>query len=202
MEWDDFVESSSENVVDIVEEEGYSSTLQIGTDTLDTAADVNEGEAFSNDLHDITESDNDNYITNADTNYDDLPMTAKVATWANKFNISHAAINSLLKILKPSFSDLPTDATTLLQSPRSYAVKTFSSGQYFHFGIAHGLEPMLSRLNLSTIQEVLLQFNVDGLPLCRSSNSQCWPIVCLIRKSPSKDPFVVGLFWAISLQLV
>ena len=39
----------------------------------------------------------------------------------------------------------------------------------------------------------MLEFNVDGLPLFKSSSTELWPILCYVRHS-QLDPFVVGLY--------
>jgi len=38
-----------------------------------------------------------------------------------------------------------------------------------------------------------LQFNVDGLPLFKSSATEFWPILCLVQNSDT-HPFVVRLY--------
>ena len=43
-------------------------------------------------------------------------------------------------------------------------------------------------------QCILLQTNIDGLPLFKSSNLQFWPILGMVDNMPSKSPFIVGLF--------
>lgn len=39
-----------------------------------------------------------------------------------------------------------------------------------------------------------LQFNIDGIPLFKSSNVTLWSILCLVKDIDLKDPFVVGMF--------
>ena len=64
-------------------------------------------------------------------------------------------------------------------------------GQYYHFGIESGLE-WLSRNGV--LPNVLkLQFNLDGLPLFKSSATEFWPILCLVQNSDT-HPFVVRLY--------
>jgi len=64
-------------------------------------------------------------------------------------------------------------------------------GKNFHFGIAAGI----SSLDLSQFEsnELKLQFNIDGLPLFKSSSVEFWPILCL-AKNTLTAPFVVGLY--------
>lgn len=72
-------------------------------------------------------------------------------------------------------------------------------GEYYHFGLAKGL---LSRLKCLTLPADLytlkLQFNIDGLPLFKSSKVQFWPILALVNCDYTRSPFIVGLFCGIS----
>ncbi|GBL89107.1 hypothetical protein AVEN_33836-1, partial [Araneus ventricosus] len=45
--------------------------------------------------------------------------------------------------------------------------------------------------DLSTIK---LSFNIDGLPLFKSSSQQAWPILCLVNNIQNSKPFVIGIF--------
>ncbi len=72
-------------------------------------------------------------------------------------------------------------------------------GEYYHFGLAKGLLSRLKCLTLPTdLHTLKLQFNIDGLPLFRSSKVQFWPILALVNCDYSKSPFIVGLFCGIS----
>jgi len=117
----------------------------------------------------------------------------KAAEWALKHNLTHVALRELFEIVRCCFHvELPIDPRTLLQTPRNYNVKDISGdGKYFHFGIASGIE----LLDLSHIESnhLKLQFNIDGLPLFKSSSTEFWPILCLVRDSGTQ-PFVVGLY--------
>ena len=40
--------------------------------------------------------------------------------------------------------------------------------------------------------------NIDGLPLCRSSSAQFWPILGWMTNLTVKEPFVIGLIYGSS----
>ncbi|KAG0438813.1 hypothetical protein HPB47_016858 [Ixodes persulcatus] len=44
-------------------------------------------------------------------------------------------------------------------------------------------------------EHLILNFNVDGLPLGKSSRNQFWPILCEVRNVQNVAPFLVGLFY-------
>jgi len=123
---------------------------------------------------------------------DSTPIATKIAEWKVKHNISQSALQDLLSILRPSHPELPRDARTLMQTPRSYHIKELSGdGKYVHFGIVSGIES----LNLSNIvsHHLKLQFNIDGLPLYKSSSVEFWPILCSVRDTGT-EPFIVGVY--------
>ncbi|CAN7950881.1 unnamed protein product, partial [Ixodes pacificus] len=43
-------------------------------------------------------------------------------------------------------------------------------------------------------RDLVLSFNIDGLPLSKSSNLQLWPVQCLIVNFGDQVPFLVGAF--------
>lgn len=50
-------------------------------------------------------------------------LISQLSEWAINYNITHVAINELLKILKSSHPELPSDARTLMHTPRSIILK-------------------------------------------------------------------------------
>ena len=129
-------------------------------------------------------------------------MCVKLAEWAVSHNVTHSALGSLLGILKQHHVNLPADPRTLLKTPQAYNIKQIVGvqgqvGQYCHFGIASGINNLLSLntvgLDAFSNNKLELQFNFDGLPLFKSSCLEFWPILCLIRQFKS-NPFVVGIY--------
>ena len=66
-------------------------------------------------------------------------------------------------------------------------------GEYYHFGLATGVMSRLKSLTLLA-NTVWMQFNVDGLPLFKSSRLQFWPILATVNVDHTRSPFLVGLF--------
>jgi len=106
-------------------------------------------------------------------------------------NITNAAVNKLLAILKPIIPSLPLDARTLKGTPRNVEKSNIAEGQYVHYGIKDSLTDFFLRNNYNS--EVLqLNFNVDGLPVVKSSGVQLWPV--LMNISNTDAVLLVGVF--------
>lgn len=128
---------------------------------------------------------------------------ALLAQWALEHNIAHRSLTPLLGILRTHgcFQSLPKDARTLLKTPRNTAdvagVSELPPGLYCHYGLRRGLERVLACLD-GCPQLVSLNFNIDGIPLSKSSRQQLWPIQCLVLSCGSvlsERPFIVGAFF-------
>lgn len=117
-------------------------------------------------------------------------LREKLAQWTVKHNITNVAINELLFILKNDIPDLPRDGRTLKETPRQVVKKVISGGVYIHYGIENGLKSKLSK-NMN-ITNIILNFNIDGLPVSKSSGLQVWPILGSI--ADTKHVFVCGIF--------
>lgn len=46
-----------------------------------------------------------------------------------------------------------------------------------------------------------LKMNIDGIPLSKSSNVECWPILFEVKELPKLKPFVVGVYCGTSKKL-
>ncbi|XP_035712542.1 uncharacterized protein LOC110856045 isoform X2 [Folsomia candida] len=99
--------------------------------------------------------------------------------WCIVNKISLSAVSELLKILKvhTCFSSLPNDARTLLKTPRKAKIFNVDPGQYCHFGIKDQLSQLIESHRVSIGNKITLQFNIDGIPISKSSGKQFWPIL-------------------------
>lgn len=119
--------------------------------------------------------------------------------WACEHNVTHTSLTSLLKILNQHacFSDLPSDARTLLRTPRLAQVDVVGGGStYSYFGIAVCVKGLLAKVSdlSSQSKSISLLFYVDGLQLCKSSNSQLWPILAKTQDIPGSGVFLVACY--------
>jgi len=129
---------------------------------------------------------------------ENLNLRLILAQWALRHNITHVAVNDLLKNLKkfPLFSELPSDARTLLKTNTTAIVKNIGGGVYHYFGIKREVEFLVdSGLNLPS--ELLLVAGIDGLPITSNPPSQLWPILGYFSNINSVRPtvFIIGVFY-------
>ncbi|KAB0790109.1 hypothetical protein PPYR_15576, partial [Photinus pyralis] len=131
--------------------------------------------------------------TNPNENDDNLAI--KLRSWATVGKVPHSSVTSLLGILHPLHPQLPLCSKTLLKTPVTLNTLPLDTGEYYHFGLTKTLHNLIldgARFDNNTI---LLSFNIDGLPLYRSTNTQIWPILCLTKSSSSIiSPFPIGIF--------
>lgn len=95
----------------------------------------------------------------------------ELRAWACKYNVTGLAFTALLRILTEQNIQLPSDARSILHTPRSSIVRKCGNGDYFHYGLRRALiEQLQSGINVE--YNIYLNLNIDGLPLTKSSNSQ------------------------------
>lgn len=121
----------------------------------------------------------------------------EIGKWALKFRISHSALNHLLNLLRNAgHKNLPKDARTLLNTPRKVSIVSFEHGKYWHNGLRSSLNNILT--NTNEIKDIALSFNIDGIPIGKSSKDQFWPILGQIDNMREVKPFVVGIYAGIT----
>lgn len=117
--------------------------------------------------------------------------------WTFRYNIQRNAISELVKFLRQNgHPNLPADSRTLFRTPTTRTVVQINPGTYCHIGIKRGLECFLEKQDESKIPSVLeLDFNIDGLPLHRSSKSGFWLILGrIVTSNLNQNIFVIGVY--------
>lgn len=99
----------------------------------------------------------------------------------------------LLFLKNNGFPDLPSDSRTLLETPKSRIVLDVPPGKYIHIGLKNGLDNILSNSNKDN-SELYLDFNIDGLPITKSTNNRFWLILCRVYNIPESGVFAVGVY--------
>ena len=186
-EWDDIDRNSWEWDNDEIETSIFSDS------------DIDDGNS-SIDLH-WESSDDSVLIFEVDASHNDPALTFReqLANWAVLPGVHHVHVNKLLSILKshPCHSSLPSDVRTLLKTPRKVQLTKVHPGEYYHFGVLSGLLNVLSLTSLPPVSfSVEMMIDIDGLPICKSTNRQLWVILGVVRNFPQlqKFPIVIGIY--------
>lgn len=99
--------------------------------------------------------------------------------WATEHRISKRALNGLLPILRDNgMSSLPKNYRTLQETPVRIEIAHAGGGQLWHNGLQNCMKNIFS--SLSRDLTVHLKFNIDGLPVYKSSKTTFWPILASI----------------------
>lgn len=133
-----------------------------------------------------------------------LSFSDQLARWCTHFKIRGVAFTVLLKIFAvySIAQGLPLDSRTIMKTSRCIRTKRVSGGEYYHFGLVHGLCLVLSRLcceSLAALKDTLyVSINMDGLPCFKSVSTHIWPILCSLRvRDVNLRPFTVGVFYGV-----
>ena len=97
---------------------------------------------------------------------------------------------------------MPKDCRTLLKTAKSVRTRKVRGGEYYHFGLANGIRQVLEILPQAVFDKcdnvLKLLFNMDGLPVFKSTNTHLWPILCAFSVNGKLcRPFTVGLFYGV-----
>ena len=173
----------------------HSSFHALASDDDNDASFMNDYVASAYSTHDESGVSADN-TSDSDSDLDEINLADELAEWAIQYNISHTALKGLLQLLRKRYPDLPKDPRTVLQTCTVVAAQNVAGGSYYHFGIHNCLVNILD--DIGVIDDTIkLQINIDGLPLCKSTNAQFWPILGLVTNicTSKREPFVIGLFY-------
>lgn len=172
--------------------EPTSSTYESTLDTHEYTANTLVHEPQPDDemratLTDVSDSDSedDNIISLAES----------LQIWAIKNNVTHIALSELLVILREHGNkNLPLDGRTLLRTPKYHNIVAIPPGNYCHIGLRQAIDFYLSACCIIP-DTIILDFNIDGVPISRSSNSSFWLILTKIMSNKYPDMiFVVGVY--------
>lgn len=115
----------------------------------------------------------------------DLPerateITDKLKYWAVQHRITKMALNDLLRIQRfAGLHFLPKDSRTLMGTPVNVPINILSKGKLWYYGVEKCLGNVFNKLSRDVT--VTLDFNFDGCPISKSSNTQFWPILSSIQ---------------------
>jgi len=66
---------------------------------------------------------------------------------------------------------------------------------FFHYGLKKAIIEQLVRIKfIAKNQVIMIDLNIDGLPISKSSKSQIWPILGKIHSDKAFTPFVISAY--------
>ncbi|XP_060857763.1 uncharacterized protein LOC132935284 [Metopolophium dirhodum] len=135
-------------------------------------------------------------ITKEDLNQD---LIKRLCKWAVNFNVSHGSANEILSILRSIGFKVPKDIRTILHEYKvNHPIIEIQNGSYLDIGILNIIKPHLVKQiqYIPNNMTIKLSFNIDGLPLAKSSKTQFWPILLSFTNLPIfvKKIFPVGIY--------
>jgi hypothetical protein len=112
--------------------------------------------------------------------------------WTLAGGVSMRKVDDLLRRLKPVHPQLPLTYKTLLQTPKSIDVVDCVNGSLWYCGIAPQLYRNLSPDYFLSHNDIVIDVNIDSLPIFNKSNTNFIPI--LGRLVDCVEPFIIGIF--------
>lgn len=106
--------------------------------------------------------------------------------------LSMRKLDSLLVALKPLFPSIPVSYKTLLNTPSNIEIIEINGSQLWYKSIMANLNSMNLENYLEIYKRIVIDVNVDGLPLFKSSRQHFWPILGRLFGA-NNQPFVISL---------
>lgn len=165
---------------------------------------------LAEDFNDFTESNLDQKSKHLDTSANNFNDTTgrnsaqtsnnlnlkhrKLANWAVKHKQTRKSVSHLLAILREEDPSLPKDYRTLCATPKLSCnrIVDMGSGKYIHFGLLTCLQQFFLCNDVKN-SELLIDINIDGVPIAQSSSSCLRPI--LVNVVGFKSILVIGIYF-------
>ena len=113
-----------------------------------------------------------------------------------QYNVTNAAMDAFLAVLRKRHPRLPKDSRTLLKPQVHVELQHVAGGQYYHFGLLEEIQhEMRDESDIEDGYELALQINIDGLPLYRSKTNSVYPILGMLQNVPRPSVFVIGIYY-------
>lgn len=128
-------------------------------------------------IRNMSQSDTSSINESSNTSNSFL-LREQLTEWVIKYNVTKRAVNGLLSILTSNGADLPRDYRALLSTPTHLEIKPVAGGHLWYNGIKNVMN--ISFQNLNKNLNVSLTFNIDGLPLYKSSKQNFYPILASV----------------------
>ena len=199
------VSRNEDDVVEITERQHDSDSSESEASIINSESDCSNDSAqyISNaELNTISQGLNTSsasLIEGSDIIQSEPPsLTDQLKMWYNEYNVSLDAFRGILKIFHPFHPELPLDPRTILKT-KSSNIESVANGEFIYFGLENGIRNNI-RFQVSEVDKIKIDTNIDGVPVFKSRNTSFWPILCSVDNSVpyefnSVTPFIVALFY-------
>lgn len=125
----------------------------------------------------------------------EITLKSNLQQWACKFNVTTISVNALLQILHPYCAFLPLDYRSLMHTPHALnqCIK-LENGDMYYFGIESKILRKLTHGLKEPATSILIQINIDGLPLFKSSSLEVYPILAVCKNFVDNSPFMIAIY--------
>lgn len=153
---------------------------------------INEDRFFIDDVRESSADEENNWKSDSedkDSKISELKLN--LSRFILKHRVPVAQVADLLSILRAYGLDLPKSRSGLLRvANRPLITRSVSSGECMYIGITKAIS--MSDFDHASDGEIVCDFNIDGLPLYKSSRKSVWPILGAFANNKNVSPFVVG----------
>ena len=125
-------------------------------------------------------------------------LISDLKCWAIKIRVNNVQMKGLLNIWnkRVPLPHLPKDPRTLFKTPNIVPIfldPNIEKEQYWYYGLKKALIDILQ--NIRNLPRILsLNFNIDGVPISRSSNECFWPILFNVHEIEYLKPAIISIY--------
>lgn len=123
-----------------------------------------------------------------------LSLKDNLKIWFIEHKPTVKCTNDLLKVLKNEHLNVPLSTEGLLGKRLRCIERTVSPGQYVHIGLGHQLQKLTEAIEKSSLEKIVIDIGIDGLPLYTSSLTGLWPILGRLVNLPNCENFIIGCY--------
>lgn len=200
-----------ENVMDI-SDNSVSNSNSIDSPDEDSSSNDSDSDENSNASVDSSNEDRSSYNSNSEYNSESncneeqehlqfandnergQYVVKILRDWIQEGGImSMRKLDSLLAKFHRMFPNVPLSYKTFLQTPDQIDINQINGGELWFKGIGFNLDLINLEEYLRTYNKILIDINIDGLPLFKSSSQRFWPILGKLIRSKS-EPFIITIF--------
>ncbi|XP_025266724.1 uncharacterized protein LOC112638743 isoform X1 [Camponotus floridanus] len=154
----------------------------------------NPSELSENPQSDRSEVENENAMVFKNVAQIEQFVIESLRAWTSESGVlSMLKVDNLLKRLSVGFPNMPKSYKTLLKSNINPEINICQNGEeYWYKGVRANLDQLLQDY-LQVHKKIIIDINIDGLPLFKSSKLKFWPILGHLVGTLN-EPFIIAIY--------